>query len=160
MCGKRVFDLEFLVSCIVLAGFLRNMDQFYDTLRFAVFAAIADMSLRKHILDCMAIPHLAFCIIEQRRHAVLLREGCVRYSTVDSSPQGHRDWVLQGARTISLRSIIEAMEDADRLCRPETSADDRTTIGKRLDRLLNLTQGVPTAVGSQPSCSSADALAW
>lgn len=109
------FDLEFLVSCLVLAGFLRNMAAFSEALRFAICVGVYDVALRNHILSDLRVPravpstttlrrhrltvHMGFCLWEQQHHEALVQHGCVRYGTVDSSPQGPHDWVLHGART-------------------------------------------------------------
>lgn len=160
----RAFTLDFLISCLAFAGYLRSFGKMSETLTFAISAGVRDASLRKHILDQLriarAIPsattlrrhrltlHCAYCMCEQERNDTFLVDGCVRYCTVDSSPQGPYDYVMHGARTISSKDLVIAMHHANRLCDSTLGLGDRRTAASRLDTLLALSQGVPTAVGS------------
>ena len=94
---------------------------------------------------------MAYCLLEQDIYADFIKEGCVRYSTVDSSPQGPFDFVMHGSRTIAIKDMVGAFRDAHRLFhRGDLGLDghDLQTIAARLETLLHLSQGVPTAVGS------------
>ena len=158
------YDMEFLMSCLIMSGFLRNVAMLGDALRFAVLVGIQDPSLRAHVLNMLtqkhAIPstttlrrhqltaHMGFCLWEQQRHGELLKNGCVRYGTVDSSPQGPQDWVLHGARSIELKDVVGAMITANKLCDETTTAEEKTVLVAKLEPLLVISQGVPTAVGS------------
>lgn len=160
----RAFALECLISCVVFAGFLRAMGQMAEALRFVVFAAVHDPSLRGHILQQMEAPrmlpsattlrrhrltvHMAYCMYEQQLYDNFLQRGCVRFCTVDSSPQGPFDFVMHGSRTVAKADLVPAMRDANRLCRPGVPEGERRIIAQRLSDLLHLSQGVPTAVGS------------
>ena len=161
---KLAYEMEFLMSCLILSGFLSNVATFGDVLRFAIVAGVQDPSLRAHISKPLLQPHsvpstttlrrhqliahMGFCLWEQGRHGALVRDGCVRYGTVDSSPQGPQDWVLHGARTIAVKDLVDAMVMADKLCEPTTTSEEKSVIVAKLEPLLAVSQGVPTAVGS------------
>jgi hypothetical protein len=54
---------------------------------------------------------------------------------------------MHGARTVSLNSIVDAMHDANVLC-SDLDPEAKKQAAARLAPLLNLSQGVPAAVGA------------
>ena len=120
---RKAYAMELIVNSLLLAGFLRNVGHYADALRFATVAAIQDPALQKHVLSGLfkvkASPspstlrrhqltiHMGHCLLEQELTARFLEKGCVRYSQVDSSPQGFMDWVMHGSRTMLNEQLVD-----------------------------------------------------
>jgi len=161
----RAYEIEFLVSSLLVSGFLRSLASHADAIRCAVSVGVSDAALRKHILSALDAPrgipsastlrrhrltcHIGFCCWEQSLSSdMVLRGDFVRYGTVDSSPQGPYDFVLHGARTLSGNSVLQAARDSERLHDDSLPEDEKKLIAERLRSALLLTQGAPCAVGA------------
>ena len=71
---------------------------------------------------------------------------CVRYGTLDASPQGGFDWLLVGATTIAQQDLLRAFRLSTDLCDPADEHEKEHV--KELSRLLQLRQLPPVALGS------------
>ena len=157
------YNLEHMVACLMLGGFLRNMQNLKEVVKYAIRSGVPDVALQQHILGELEMPRsvpsattlrrhrltlfMATCLLEQEVHAEVIKDDFVRYATVDSSPQGPYDFVMSGARAISARSLLEAARGADRLHDASLDEDEKKEIGF-LEVTLNLLQAAPAAVGS------------
>ena len=160
---QRAFEMETVVKMLMLAGHLRTMRSLDDALRYAVACAVRDPALLKHVLSNIgerSVPssttiyrhqltiHMGYCVLESEITTRLLQQGCVRYLTVDSSPQGHIDWVMHGTRTITNDLLVPAFHAANRMATTSLDEEERKRIAKELAPMLQWVTGVPTGVGS------------
>jgi hypothetical protein len=96
---------------------------------------------------------MSYCALHRDENTRLVSSpgGVIRFSTIDSSPQGGWDWVMHGSRTLSLESCAKAFQLAQDLHQAGLSDKQEADIQEELSTLLALCQGVPTAVGSGKS---------
>ena len=100
--------------------------------------------------------HQGFCRWLGKCARVMLSSsgGVTRWGTLDSSPQGSFDWLLTGASTMCSCDLSACYRDANRLIAlgqgpiSDEACDEQKIIHLRLSPLLQIVQGVPTAVGS------------
>ena len=161
---QKAFDMQILVRALMMAGTLRNMSSISLAVKYAATCAIQDPALLKHVLSDLQRPkalpskstvyrhqltiHMGYCLLEQDLTKRMLEVGCVRFITVDTSPQGPFDWVMHGARTIRTDQLIEAMDWANSMADPALDDAQRTEIAGKLAPLVAMVQGVPTGLGS------------
>jgi hypothetical protein len=160
------FDIEIIIKSVLMSGYLKNTGNMLKVLRHAVALLAAEPMLRSHlmsILDNQAyiVPspttlrrhrltlNLGYCRWLQDVNETLLNssDGVVRWGTLDKSPQKGWDWLLQGGSTITQDQLPLAYELSLKLCRDLTEREEVACLDA-LAKLIALSHGVPTAVGS------------
>ena len=162
--AMKAFECIRLVRMLMVAGYMRNMSEIQNALKFAVAAAFRDAALLKHVLseleESQAVPskttlyrhqltlHMGYCVLESEITSRFLERGCVRYLTIDSTPHMGVEWVMYGTRTMFNDDLVPAFQGANRLVDPSLDEAEARRISKKLSGMLRWVQGVPSAVGS------------
>ena len=136
-----------------------------SALRHAIYIVVDEPRLRAHLLSVLEekhIPrisalyrhrltlHLGYCSMIQETHEAMLKSsgGCVRWSTLDSSPQGGVDYLMWGCSTMKQSDLIPAMVLAEQLASSMGDEEEERRVVKLLDPLITLVKAVPSAIGS------------
>jgi hypothetical protein len=171
--SARAYDMVCIIRSLVVSGYLKSTAGLADVLSHALAVSVREPSLLAHLQNEMRRPHsvatpsvlyrhrltlhIGFCQWVASVHHELLSaaEGVVRWSTVDSSPQGGWDWLLSGSAVLRVSDCVVCFRDAQELIalgRGQLDNDEtraaQTFIVDRLSPRLCLTQGVPTGLGS------------
>jgi hypothetical protein len=160
------FDIEIIIKSVLMSGYLKNSANMLKVLRHAVALLAADPMLRSHlmsILDNQAyiVPspttlrrhrltlNLGYCRWLQDISETLLNcsGGVVRWGTLDKSPMKGWDWLLHGGTTVTQDQLPVAYELSLKLCQDITEREEVECLDA-LAKLIVLSHGVPTAVGS------------
>jgi hypothetical protein len=170
--GRQVYNIHFLVNCLLMSGLLSNSASLRAALRTSLNISIPDVAVRTYYAEFMrdfthiptastlyrhrltlTLAYYRFCA---QRHSACLASagGAVRWGTVDSSPQGRYDWVAAGFVTIAASDIVSLLFDANTLIRQCKAGHDlindpaHNAILKRLTNALRWVQSAPAGVGS------------
>ena len=162
----HAYAMEVLLSALILTGSMRGSGDLQVVVQSALDICIPDIAARAYFKDIAArrgiVPSRAtsdraklaaivgICVCQQAEtEAGLMGAGCIVYRTIDSSPQGGYDWVLQGARYIKVNDIVSLFHDAQTLIHHSGEEDfNEQEIILRLAEKLRWTQLIPTAIGS------------
>jgi hypothetical protein len=168
----EAYSLEILLTALMLAGALSNAADLKEAVLHALRVAIPEPEVRNHfaqfVRDNKAVPTrttrqraklsviVGCCVVAQAEVQSGLDDGgFVVYRTIDSSPQGGYDWVMQGARCIKASEIATLFWDAQLLIESARAEQEQQVpdeaeqdIVERIRLKLRWVQGIPTAVGS------------
>ena len=158
--------MEFLLTCLMAAGYLRDSCELVEAVRTAIFIAAPEKHLQSYLLQHLntqvrAVPskstlqrhrltvHLGFCAWVAELTEAMLNDsaGVVRWATMDASPQGGVDWIMSGATIMKVSDLVSAFRQANALCY-EVDKAATAIIVEELASKLQIHQGVPAAVGS------------
>ena len=81
-----------------------------DACRWALGVAIRDKALKQHMLAEIDRPRAvpsASTLSKHRPTVHMLDGGVVLHGTIDSSPQGPYDFVMHGARQLTLDAVVQ-----------------------------------------------------
>jgi hypothetical protein len=165
------YKVDYLVRCVVAAGFLRSFGSFKEAMHCALDAICPSRDVAEYLKGLLvekgSVPssssldrhrltvHIGFCRWMQSKCAEMLDSpgGMIRWATADGSPQGPYDWILQGATSMKVTDLVASFRLANQLCSfrnggPRLEVAEEKDIVTKLDRVLRLVQGVPAGVGS------------
>lgn len=169
--SQLAFEMDILVQTLLAGGYLRDMANLAEALTFGLYAVVKDPALLQHLLESLhgrVLPspttlrrhrltlHIGWCRYEAEVFDAFLKSpnGCVRWGTLDASPQGGIDWLLHGGRIIRSNELVGAMVDANGVCNGTLSdgtpadANALKPVLQRLSDLLQLHHGAPCGIGS------------
>lgn len=163
--SRKAFALDALIEAMLFSGCLQSTRLMRVALEHALHVTVRTPQLLTHFLDVInqphAIPssttlyrhrltlHLAYCAwVAEVQEDMLSDDGCVRYTTLDASPQGGYDWLLFGSTTIRTRELPRAFRMANELCDPGLTEEREREIVHFLAPLLQIRQAPPVALGS------------
>ena len=168
--SRRMHEIDVLIHALLVSAHLKSGSSLQAVVEHCLSIAVHDRNVRAHFLQTIAqfansVPsrsalqrnrvtlHMGYCRMLARQHAALTDggRGIIRWATMDESPQGHFQWMMQGSITMRADDVGRAFHMAQRLSNRVALGLDAATekdIVAELSRLLVLRQGVPTAVGS------------
>ena len=158
-------NVHHLLSCVVFSGLLRNSSSAKSALRMAMQAALPE-ALRKAVDDFMCSAHVIPSrstlyrhrstlimalsrLLQQSNSASLNGSGMIKWFFLDSSPQGHLDWLLSASLTLPLseaRRCFLLCRDLE--CMSELEVEQAKKTQDVLAPFLLPKPGPPVAVGS------------
>ena len=164
---RNLQDMEFLVTCVMFSGGLQDSSAFLDALRLALRVCLppsAAESVEQFVRarqDTQKLPSAttlyrhrstltwgSVLLLREKHDQMIAEGGLVRYTMIDSSPQGHYDYLLSCHRTLAASAIVGLFEAALLLASPHTEEKQREECILQLRDALQLQTGCPSAVGS------------
>ena len=165
--GCLAFQLEYVVECLLFAGFLRSSSGLKQALKRAVSVVSPDRGLEEHLVHLLerehTIPsqatlqrhrltlHVGWCLFCHDLHAAVVRhEHLARWATVDASPQGGYEFVMQASVMVQGCDLVECFRQAQILTRRRPGQED-AEVDRAIEHLAKKIvrrQGVPSTVGS------------
>ena len=163
---KKAYDLDVLIKSVVASGLLTQASHLRTIFELAIDVSVGDPPLRDHLkqlLGCQgALPgqatlyrhrltlHMGLCSIAQDFNKSLVgsRGGLVSWRTLDLSPQGGVEWLLQRTSCMKQSSLARAFDLSLMLYLDDESAESQAAVADELKKLLVTLPAVPLGVGS------------
>ena len=168
-----VKQMEVLMNCVLFSGLIKNAASTNHALQLAIKAALPP-HLHEAFLHSLskedAVPSkaslyrhratlcLGYARMRAEENARMLRSGgMLRWSLIDSSPQGNVDWLLATSSTVAAELQDSALSDVQVLWESALnhSSDMDTELSPeveaatdRLSRLLQFQPSFPVGIGS------------
>ena len=166
---RRVHDMQHLIHCVASAGLLQDAGDLRTavllTLRGCLPPALSKVCeeiltqptripSRSQLYAHRSTLHLGWILLQRTSARKVLEEDggrCVRWSTVDASPQGSHDWLMSASVTMSVADSARALRMAEALVSCPANAAFDAQEKQLIDTLAPLLQWHPACPVAQGS---------